>query len=49
LGIAMGYVPREHITEDQTLGIMIRGRRLDAVVTKFPFYPTDKYGWQRKT
>ena len=49
LGIAMGYVPREHTTEGQTLGIMIRGRRLDAVVTKFPFYPTDKYGWQRKT
>ena len=49
LGIAMGYVPREHTTEGQTLGIMIRGRRLDAVVTKFPFYSTDKYGWQRKT
>jgi aminomethyltransferase len=48
-GIAMGYVPREHAIEDKTLGIMIRGRRLDAVVTKFPFYPTDKYGWQRKT
>jgi len=49
LGIAMGYVPREHATEGQTLGIMIRGRRVDGVVTKFPFYPTDKYGWQRKT
>ena len=49
LGIAMGYVPREHTTEGQTLGIMIRGRRLDAVVTKFPFYPTDEYGWQRRT
>ena len=49
LGIAMGYVPREHATEGETLGIMIRGRRLDAVVTKFPFYSTDKYGWQRKT
>ena len=48
LGIAMGYVPREHTPEGQTLGIMIRGRRLDAVVTKFPFYPTDKYGWQRR-
>jgi aminomethyltransferase len=48
LGIAMGYVPREHTAEGQTLGIMIRGRRLDAVVTKFPFYPTDKYGWQRR-
>jgi aminomethyltransferase len=49
MGIAMGYVPREHAAEGQTLGIMIRGRRLEAVVTKFPFYPTDKYGWQRKT
>jgi aminomethyltransferase len=48
IGIAMGYVPREHAAEGQTLGIMIRGRRLDAVATKFPFYPTDKYGWQRK-
>ena len=48
-GIGMGYVPREYATEGQTLGIMIRGRRLDAVVTKLPFYPTDRYGWQRKT
>ncbi len=47
-GIGMGYVPREYTTEDQTLGIMVRGRRLDSVITKFPFYPTDKYGWQRK-
>jgi len=49
LGIAMGYVPREHAIEGETLGIMIRGRRLDAVVTKFPTAPTEKYGWQRKT
>jgi aminomethyltransferase len=48
-GVGMGYVPREYATEGQSLGIMIRGRRLDAVVTKFPFYPTDRYGWQRKT
>jgi aminomethyltransferase len=48
-GIGMGYVPREYATEGQSLGVMIRGRRLDAVVTKFPFYPTDRYGWQRKT
>jgi len=48
-GIGMGYVPREYATEGQSLGIMIRGRRLDAAVTKLPFYPTDRYGWQRKT
>jgi aminomethyltransferase len=48
-GVGMGYVPREYATEGQPLEIMIRGRRLDAVVTKFPFYPTDRYGWQRKT
>ena len=48
-GIGMGYTPREYATEGQTLGIMIRGRRLDSVITKLPFYPTDKYGWQRKT
>ena len=47
-GIAMGYVLREYATEGHTLGIMIRGRRLDSVITKLPFYPTDKYGWQRK-
>ena len=47
-GIGMGYAPGEYATEGQTLGIMIRGRRLDSVVTKFPFYPTEKYGWQRK-
>ena len=48
-GIGMGYVPREYATEGQTLGIMIRGRQLDSVTTKLPFYPTDKYGWQRRT
>jgi aminomethyltransferase len=48
-GIGMGYVPREYATEGQTLGIMVRGKRLDSVVTKFPFYETDKYGWQRKS
>jgi aminomethyltransferase len=48
-GIGMGYIPREYATEGQTLGIMIRGRRLDSVISKFPFYPTDKYGWQRKS
>lgn len=48
-GIGIGYVPREYANEGQTLGIMIRGKRLDSVVTKFPFYDTDKYGWQRKS
>jgi aminomethyltransferase len=48
-GIGMAYVPREYAIDGQSLGIMIRERRLDAVVTKFPFYPTDRYGWQRKT
>jgi aminomethyltransferase len=48
-GIGMGYVPREYTTEGQTLGITIRGRRLDSMVTKLPFYDTSKYGWQRKT
>ena len=48
-GIGMGYVPREYTTEGQALGITIRGRRLDSVVTKLPFYDTSKYGWQRKT
>ncbi len=47
-GIGMGYVLREYATEGHTLGIMIRGRRLGSVITKLPFYPTDKYGWQRK-
>jgi len=47
-GIGMGYVPREYAIDGQSLAIMIRERRLDAVVTKFPFYPTDRYGWQRK-
>jgi len=47
-GIGMGYVPREYATEGQTLGITVRGKRLDSVLTKFPFYDPDKYGWQRK-
>jgi len=47
-GVGMGYVPREHATEGQILAIMVRGKRLESVVTKFPFYNTDKYGWQRK-
>jgi len=48
-GVGMGYVPREYATDGQALGIMIRGRRLDAAVTKLPFYDTSKLGWQRKT
>jgi len=48
-GIGMGYIPREYATEGEVLGIMVRGKRLDSVVAKFPFYETDKYGWQRKT
>ncbi len=47
-GIGMGYLPREYATEGQPLGIIVRGKRLDSVVTKFPFYDTDKYGWQRR-
>jgi len=47
-GIGMGYVSAEYATEGQALGIMVRGRRLDATVVKLPFYPTDKYGWQRR-
>ena len=47
-GIGMGYVPREDAIEGETLGIMVRGKRLDSQVTKFPFYDTDRYGWQRK-
>lgn len=47
-GIGMGYVPREYANDGEKLGIMVRGKRLDSVVVKFPFYETDKYGWQRK-
>jgi len=28
---------------------MIRGKRLNSVIVRLPFYQTDKYGWQRKT
>jgi aminomethyltransferase len=48
-GIGMGYVPREYAIEGQTLEIMIRGGRLNSVIVKFPFYPTEKYGWQRRS
>jgi len=47
-GIGMGYVPREYANDGEKLGIMVREKRLDSVVVKFPFYETDKYGWQRK-
>jgi aminomethyltransferase len=47
-GIGMGYVPREYANEGEKLAIIVRGKRLDSVVVKFPFYETDKYGWQRK-
>ncbi|WP_455363530.1 glycine cleavage system aminomethyltransferase GcvT [[Eubacterium] cellulosolvens] len=47
-GIGMGYVPREYANEGETFGIMVRGKRLDSVAVKFPFYETDKYGWQRE-
>jgi aminomethyltransferase len=47
-GIGIGYVPREYANEGEKLGIMVRGKRVDSVVVKFPFYETEKYGWQRK-
>jgi len=47
-GIGMGYVPREYATEGETLRIRVRGKQLDSVVARFPFYQTDRYGWQRK-
>jgi aminomethyltransferase len=47
-GIGMGYVPREYANEGEKLAVMVRGKPLDSVVVKFPFYETDKYGWQRK-
>ena len=48
-GIGMGYVPREYSNEGQKLEIMIRGKPLESVVVRLPFYQTDRYGWQRKT
>jgi len=46
-GIAMGYVPREHSKIGEMLDINVRGKKLQAAVTGFPFYDTSKYGWQR--
>jgi len=46
-GIAMGYIPREHSKIGEMLDINVRGKKLQAAVTGFPFYDTSKYGWQR--
>jgi len=46
-GIAMGYVPREHSKIGEMLDINVRGKKLQAAVTGFPFYDISKYGWQR--
>jgi len=46
-GIAMGYVPREYSKTGERLDINVRGKKLQAEVTGFPFYDASKYGWQR--
>ncbi|MFH0848308.1 MAG: glycine cleavage system aminomethyltransferase GcvT [archaeon] len=46
-GIAMGYVPKEYSKQGETLAIQVRQKRLECVVTGFPFYDNTRYGWQR--
>ena len=36
-GIAMGYVPTEHMEEGTTVNVMIRNQAVPAIVTKVPF------------
>jgi aminomethyltransferase len=40
LGVAIGtcYAPPSHAAEGSTLEVEIRGKRVQAIVTKFPFY-----------
>ncbi len=48
LGIAMGYVPREHSKLGTPVRIKIRGKLLRGKIVKFhPFYDESKYGWKR--
>ncbi|MFX0121852.1 MAG: glycine cleavage system aminomethyltransferase GcvT [Candidatus Hodarchaeota archaeon] len=46
-GIAMGYIPKADSEPETKAKIDIRGKPIDAIVTKMPFYDVDKYGWRR--
>ncbi|KYH38366.1 MAG: glycine cleavage system protein T [Candidatus Bathyarchaeota archaeon B26-1] len=48
VGIGMGYVPPEYSKPGTEVAIEIRGRPVEAVLVKFPFYDKEKYGWARK-
>lgn len=41
-GIGLGYVPVEHTGVDGVLKVVVRGRKLEARVTKMPFYRRPK-------
>jgi len=45
VGIGMGYVSPEYSDPGTKVMIDIRGRSVEAVVVKFPFYDKRKYGW----
>jgi aminomethyltransferase len=47
VGIGMGYVPPEYSEPGTKVMIDIRGRPVEAVLVKFPFYNKEKYGWTR--
>ncbi|MCS7116939.1 MAG: glycine cleavage system aminomethyltransferase GcvT [Nitrososphaerales archaeon] len=47
-GIGMGYISKSLDRVGGVLQISIRGALNDAIITTFPFYDTEKYGWNRK-
>ena len=46
-GIAMGYINYRN-KDDKHVYIKIRNNEHKAIITKMPFYNTEKYGWKRK-
>ena len=47
-GIGMGYVPVENAKPGTLVDVVIRGKMIEAVISKMPFYDTVKYGRKRK-
>ncbi|MEM2750104.1 MAG: glycine cleavage system aminomethyltransferase GcvT [Nitrososphaerales archaeon] len=47
-GIGMGYIPKDLEQLGKELSISIRGVLSNAIITKPPFYDTEKYGLNRK-
>jgi aminomethyltransferase len=48
IGIGMGYVQTDYAQKGNVVGVRIRNKTARGTVVEFPFYDTEKYGFNRK-